>query len=70
MIKYPVLEKGSTIGVTAPSSGVPTELHELVNTACLRLEAKGFHILYGETVWTQQKAKSASALKELLNLMR
>lgn len=63
MIKYPVLKKGATIGVTAPSSGVPTELHELVNTACLRLEEKGFHVLCGETVWTQKKAKSASALK-------
>ncbi len=63
MIKYPLLEQGTTIGVTAPSSGVPRELHELLTSAFERLERKGFNILSGETVWTQDKAKSASAKK-------
>lgn len=63
MIKYPFLEKGATIGVTAPSSGVPTELHELLTTACIRMEQKGYKIFCGETVWSQDKAKSAPAKK-------
>ncbi len=63
MIKYPFLEKGATIGVTAPSSGVPRELHHLLNSACRSMEKKGFNIICGETVWTQDKAKSSSAKK-------
>ncbi|WP_277680054.1 S66 family peptidase [Gracilibacillus dipsosauri] len=63
MIHYPFLEKGMTVGVTAPSSGVPSELHELLNSAFKSMEKKGFHIKCGETPWTQDKAKSASAKK-------
>jgi muramoyltetrapeptide carboxypeptidase len=63
MIEYPFLEKGTTIGVTAPSSGVPSELHNLLNTACNRLEKKGFNVICGDTAWTQDKAKSAPAKK-------
>ncbi|MFC0274202.1 S66 peptidase family protein [Metabacillus herbersteinensis] len=63
MIKYPILQQGITIGVTAPSSGVPTELHELLKTACSRMEAKGFNVTCGDTAWTQDKAKSAPAKK-------
>ncbi|MEQ2525066.1 S66 peptidase family protein [Bacillaceae bacterium CLA-AA-H227] len=61
MIRYPILEKGATIGVTAPSSGVQSQLHELVKTAVTRLEERGFNVVCGETVWTQDKAKSAPA---------
>lgn len=32
MIKYPILEIGATTGITAPSSGVPTELHGSLQT--------------------------------------
>lgn len=32
MIKYSILEKGAWIGITAPSSGVATELHGLLQT--------------------------------------
>jgi muramoyltetrapeptide carboxypeptidase len=63
MIRYPVLEKGATIGVTAPSSGVGPMLHEMFNQACRRMEEKGFTVICGETVWTQHKAKSAPAKK-------
>ena len=63
MIKYPLLEEGTTIGVTAPSSGVPSELHDLLHTAFKSMERKGFNIICGETAWTQDKAKSASAKK-------
>ncbi|QFT87590.1 Microcin C7 self-immunity protein MccF [Bacillus sp. THAF10] len=72
MITYPTLEKGSTIGVTAPSSGVPEELHDLLKTAISRLESKGYHTISGQTAWTQDKVRSAPAkvrAEELQNLM-
>ncbi|MCQ6557369.1 S66 family peptidase [Paenibacillus mendelii] len=61
MIRYPLLSRGATIGVTAPSSGLPDELHPLLKLACSRMENKGYRIAYGDTVWTQSKAKSAPA---------
>lgn len=63
MIKYPFLEKNSTIGVTAPSSGIPSEQHGLLENAFKIMEKNGFKIISGETAWTQDKAKSASARK-------
>lgn len=63
MIKYPVLEKKATVGVTAPSSGVEKELHELVKGSSRRLKERGINVICGETVWTQDKAKSADAPK-------
>lgn len=71
MITYPILKKEATIGVTAPSSGVQMELHEMFKQACKRMEQKGFTIECGDTVWTQEKAKSAPAIKraEELNEM-
>ncbi|MEI3606112.1 LD-carboxypeptidase [Pseudogracilibacillus sp. SE30717A] len=59
MIKYPILKDNATIGVTAPSSGVEAELHELVHSACKQLNIKGFKTVCGNTVWNQKKAKSA-----------
>jgi muramoyltetrapeptide carboxypeptidase len=73
MIKYPYLEKGATIGVTAPSSGVKTELHHMFKQACESMKRKGYKIVCGETVWTQEKAKSASAKKranEFIEMMQ
>lgn len=61
MVKYPVLEKGAVIGVTAPSSGVPQELHELLQQAIERLQKRGYGVECGPTAWTQEKAKSAPA---------
>ncbi|MTD29906.1 S66 peptidase family protein [Planomicrobium sp. YIM 101495] len=61
MIKYPFLEKEATIGVTAPSSGVPNELHGLLHDVFQRMEKKGFSVVSGETAWTQDKARSAPA---------
>jgi len=61
MIRYPFLEERATIGVTAPSSGVPKELHGLVEAACNRMKSKGFDVICGDTVWTQNKARSSSA---------
>lgn len=61
MIKYPILNKNATIGVTAPSSGVGTQFADLVKLAASRLESRGFKVICGDTVWNQVKAKSASA---------
>jgi muramoyltetrapeptide carboxypeptidase len=61
MIRYPYLAEGVIIGVTAPSSGVEPELHNLVTQSINRMESMGFRTIVGETVWTQVKAKSAPA---------
>ena len=61
MITYPFLEKGATIGVTAPSSGVRAGLHDLLKLASSRMEERGYTVTCGETAWTQEKAKSAPA---------
>lgn len=73
MIKYPMLNQLATIGVTASSSGVPVELHEVYRAACRRMEERGFKVVSGETVWTQSKAKSAPAMeraKEFQEMMQ
>jgi muramoyltetrapeptide carboxypeptidase len=62
MITFPHLKSEATIGVTAPSSGVPSQLHEVLKLACSRMEQRGFTVSCGETAWTQNKAKSAPAL--------
>lgn len=61
MITYPSFVENGTIGVTAPSSGVPEALHSMFRSACSRLVEKGFAIECGDTVWTQFKAKSSPA---------
>ncbi len=61
MIRYPSLKEGATIGVTAPSSGVKVEFHDLLRLSFSRLEMKGFKVICGETIWTQDKAKSSPA---------
>lgn len=60
-MRYPVLKKGARIGVTAPSSGVQAELHDLIKLASKRMKNMGYKIICGDTVWTQSKAKSAPA---------
>ena len=61
MVKYPTLKENFTIGITAPSSGVDRELHPLVEQVMDKMKAKGHSIICGDTVWTQEKAKSAPA---------
>ncbi|MGF9967140.1 S66 family peptidase [Bacillus rhizoplanae] len=73
MIKYPFLQKGATIGVTAPSSGVDAALHNMFKQSCESMEGKGYTVICGETVWTQEKAKSSSAKKranEFIEMMQ
>ncbi|XRG78661.1 S66 peptidase family protein [Rossellomorea sp. GAMAL-10_SWC] len=71
MIKYPVLKSGATIGITAPSSGLKVQFHELIKQSINRMERDGYKVECGEVVWTQDKAKSANANKRAneLNLM-
>ncbi|WP_028560421.1 LD-carboxypeptidase [Paenibacillus pinihumi] len=61
MITYPYLKEGAAIGVTAPSSGVSPQLHELLKRSRQRMEEQGYNVQFGDTVWTQDKAKSAPA---------
>ncbi|MGM0845133.1 MAG: S66 family peptidase [Bacillota bacterium] len=63
MISYPIFKKDATIGVTAPSSGVPAELHDMFRLAIDRMSSRGFKVVTGETAWTQDKAKSAPSQK-------
>lgn len=62
-MRYPLFKEKATIGVTATSSGVPKNLHSLVEESCNRLEARGYKVVVGETTWSQDKAKSAPASK-------
>lgn len=68
MITYPFLQNGATIGVTAPSSGVEKELYSLIGLAKQRLETQGYQMVIGDTVWTQDKAKSAPAKQRAAEL--
>ncbi|CAI6079922.1 S66 family peptidase [Cohnella sp. JJ-181] len=61
MIVYPYLPPQAAIGVTAPSSGVPEELHPLLRQSVARLGQLGYRVVVGKTTWTQDKAKSAPA---------
>lgn len=68
MIRYPE-RKIEKIGVTAPSSGVDPDDHEILQSAIKRLEERGFKMKVGETSWTQSEAKSADAEKRASELM-
>src|SRR5690606_15693621 len=68
MIYYPSRSL-KTIGITAPSSGLPKELHSLLLEGKKRLKLRGFQVKLGDTVWTQQYAKSAPAKKRADELM-
>lgn len=68
MIRYPAREI-KVIGVTAPSSGVGPDDHEVLRSAIERLEERNFKLKVGETAWTQSEAKSADAEKRAEELM-
>lgn len=51
MIQFPHLQKGQTIGVTAPSSGVQPSLHDMFQLSCERMKKRGYDVICGETVW-------------------
>ncbi|WP_176465765.1 S66 peptidase family protein [Virgibacillus sp. 7505] len=67
---YPsALTPNSTFAITAPSSGVPAPLHSKIHKAKMQLEKLGAHVIIGETVWTQQAARSSSAETRAHELM-
>lgn len=69
-IRYPdALQKGNLIAVTAPSSGTEESTHNLLEKAKERVEENGFHVVFGETAWTQKKGRSASKEKRAKELM-
>ncbi|TWT07733.1 LD-carboxypeptidase [Planococcus sp. CPCC 101016] len=71
MIRYPAI-MFTTMGITAPSSGVGPEQHSLLEQAIARQQEKGFKVVTGDTAWTQEFAKSAPAKKradEFMDMM-
>lgn len=72
MIRYPDRAL-RTIGVTAPSSGVPEELHHLLEGAIAQLERQGFAVKATPNAWSQKEAKSSPAAvraRELISIWR
>lgn len=72
MIRYPDREL-KTIGVTAPSSGVPEELHHLLDAAIAKMEQRGIAVKATPNAWNQKEAKSSPAAvraKELISIWR
>ena len=49
MIRYPVLEEKAEIGITAPSSGIPEEMHDLLESAIQNLKDEGYSVVSGDT---------------------
>ncbi|ALS78553.1 peptidase S66 [Planococcus kocurii] len=68
MIRYPTTTF-KTMGITAPSSGVGTEHHDLLKLTIERQEQKGFTVVTEDTAWTQELAKSAPAKKRAEEFM-
>ncbi|HJE20443.1 MAG TPA: LD-carboxypeptidase [Aliicoccus persicus] len=72
MIRYPELNKLHA-GITAPSSGVGKERHPIMYQAIERMAERGFKTTVGDTVWTQEKSKSADKItraKELNKMLQ
>ena len=69
-MKYPKpLQHGSTIGVTAPSSGVEPPLHSRLDLALTMLRNKGFEVKEGHCLRSQTKDTSAPAKARAKELM-
>lgn len=70
-IVYPEpLKKGDKIAISALSSGVKEGMHYLVHKSKKNLESKGFEVEIGQTVWSQNKGRSApvdTRLSEFMN---
>ncbi len=68
-IQYPTVKMPLTIGVTAPSSGVEKHLHLLIKEAEKQLVQRDLNVVIGNTVWTQDKGRSATKEKRISELM-
>ncbi|WP_414051412.1 S66 family peptidase [Macrococcus animalis] len=60
MIKYPILKDNFTVGVTAPSSGIDSNLHHLIDSVRKKFEPEN-PLIIGDTTFSQHKAKSDDA---------
>lgn len=62
-MKYPKsIEKGTYIGVTAPSGGITKEIdYPRLENAYKNLETKGYKIIETKNVRTEEKGRSSSA---------
>lgn len=72
-MNYPqLLKPGDTIGITAPSSGVPQSLSQRLDQAIKNITALGYHVLETESVRSTHKAVSTTPKKraqELVSLL-
>ncbi len=65
----PKLLPGDLIAITAPSSGVPQDLHPRLELAINNLKKKGFRVVEGECLRSQHKNKSACKISRAKELM-
>ncbi|WP_342561547.1 S66 peptidase family protein [Paenibacillus sp. FSL R7-0345] len=70
MITYPILKHGAVIGVTASSLGVDEQHRDIFDEAVERMEARGYQVIVGETVYKQDKARSAPGKERGLEFNR
>ncbi|WP_245688408.1 LD-carboxypeptidase [Vibrio sonorensis] len=69
-IMYPSpLTKGDKIAITAPSSGVPTKVHERLDKVLNFLRLQGFEVVEGNCLRENHQHVSASAEKRAEELM-
>ncbi len=70
MIKYPKpLQKGSTIAITAPSSGVAPQMHQRLNLVLQHLHQQGFRVVEGECLRANERHVSAPKKQRAAELM-
>lgn len=70
-IRYPEpLKPGDAIAVTAPSSGVAEALHERLELSRAALEKRGFTVIEGQALRSDDKCVSASAAVRAEELQR
>ena len=71
-MRFPApLRPGDTVGVTAPSSGVPDKLRPRIDAGIARLRARGYDVvlgecLYGGGVTSAPKEQRAAELTAML----
>ncbi|MDN4074199.1 hypothetical protein [Fictibacillus terranigra] len=68
MITYPLLPNESSIGVTAPSSGVQPELHDHLKQSIRQVEAEGFHLISGKRLGRSERQSQQTPQHVPVNL--
>ncbi|GGO72500.1 S66 family peptidase [Bowmanella pacifica] len=70
MLHYPKpLKKGSTVAVTAPSSGVPEAMHARLDIVLAHLRHQGFNVIEGQCLRANHQHASASKPRRTKELM-